>query len=416
MIPKLDEYKERWEIESDDSIKPGLEAIQRALAAVGNPEQQGRIIHVAGTNGKGSTIAFMEAILKEHGFSTGVFSSPALIDIHDQIRLDGEPITKEELDISFRKMKEAGLTGLLTNFELLTVAAFITFERLKPDFVLLETGMGGELDSTNVVKPLVSVITSIALDHTAFLGDTLAQVAGQKAGIIKEDIPVVTGPLPMEALAVVRQMADEKKSRLYVYGEHFKMEGDRFTGMETIQLTERRMKGDHQGVNAATAIESLRTAGIRLEQRNVQQAIATVQLSHRFEEIAPGIFIDGAHNPAAAKVLADTIRTEFPGEKVDFVIGMLKGKDIRNTLNELMPVAASFTFVSFPHAGAASGEELSEYCQHKVKKVTNEINGTIILGTSSGKKKIVTGSLYLISGIKDYLGEWDFPLGVTNNR
>ena len=150
----------------------------------------------------------MEAILNEHGFSTGVFSSPALIDIHDQIRIDGEPITKEELDESFRIMKEAGLSGLLTDFELLTVAAFLTFERLKPDYVLLETGMGGKLDSTNVVKPLVSVITSIALDHTAFFGNTLAQVAEQKAGIIKEGIPVVTGPLPMEALTVVQSSGE----------------------------------------------------------------------------------------------------------------------------------------------------------------------------------------------------------------
>lgn len=403
MIPKLDEYKERWELISDDSIKPGLESIQKALAAVGNPEKKGQVIHVAGTNGKGSTIAFMEAILKEQGFSTGVFSSPALIDIHDQIRIDGEPISKEELDESFLKMKEAGLSGLLTDFELLTVAAFITFERLEPDYVLLETGMGGKLDSTNVVLPLVSVITSIALDHTAFLGDTLAQVAGQKAGIIKKEVPVVIGPLPLEAQNVVQQVANEKGSPLYVYGEHFKMEENRFIGNETIQLVERKMKGEHQGINAAVAIESLRTAGVRLENRAVQQAIATVQLAHRFEEISSGVFVDGAHNPDAAKRLADTIRSEFPGEEVDFVIGMLKGKDIEKTLNELVPVAASFTFVSFPHAGAASGEELMRHCQHKVKRATDELCGTMILDKSCDRKKIVTGSLYLLSGIRDCL-------------
>ncbi|MCG7336993.1 bifunctional folylpolyglutamate synthase/dihydrofolate synthase [Sporosarcina sp. ACRSM] len=403
MIPKLDEYKERWGIMSDDSIKPGLKAIQQALVAVGHPEKKGRIIHVAGTNGKGSTIAFMEAILKERGFSTGVFSSPALIDIHDQIRINGEPITKAELNESFRTMKEAGLSGLLTNFELLTVAAFLTFERLQPDYVLLETGMGGKSDSTNVVMPIVSVITSIALDHTAFLGDTITQVAEQKAGIIKEGVPVVIGPLPTEAQAVVRQVANGKESPLYIYGEHFKMEGNRFISAETIQLEERKMKGEHQGVNAAVAIESLRVAGIQLKQRAVQQAIATVQLAHRFEEIAPGVFVDGAHNPAAANRLAETIRSEFPGEKVDFVIGMLKGKDIEQTLNELIPVASSFTFVSFSHAGAASGEELMGYCQHKVKEVVNGINEAKLLDASNDRKKIVTGSLYLLSGIRDYL-------------
>lgn len=170
MIPKMREYKERWQIKSDDSIKPGLEAIQKALRLIGNPEQELKVIHVTGTNGKGSTIAFMESVLKEHGYSTGVFSSPAIIDIHDQIRIDGVPISEAELNKSFEKMKRAGLSGLLTDFELLTVAAFVTFECLQPDYVLLETGMGGLLDSTNVVTPIVSVITSIAVDHEAFLG------------------------------------------------------------------------------------------------------------------------------------------------------------------------------------------------------------------------------------------------------
>ena len=399
MIPKLDQYKERWGILSDDAIKPGLEAVQKALTAVGNPEKKLHIIHVAGTNGKGSTIAFMEAILKEHGFSTGVFSSPAIVDIHDQIRINGELISAEELDKSFRTMKEAGLSGLLTNFELLTVAAFVTFGRLAPDYVLLETGMGGKLDSTNVVKPLASVITSIALDHTAFLGTTIAQVAEHKAGIIKEGTPVVTGPLPEEALAVVREVASGKGSPCFIYKEHFRMDENKFIGIETFQLVDRKMKGAHQGVNAAVAIEALLVAGIQLVEQSVGQAVATAQLARRFEEISPGVYMDGAHNPAAAKVLADTIRSEFPGEKVDFVIGMLKGKDIENTLNELIPVAASFTFVSFPHPQAASGEEMMGYCHHQVKKVVNDFDRTILLEKENDRKKIVTGSLYLIAGL-----------------
>ena len=401
MIPKLDQYKERWGIKSDDAIKPGLEAVQKALTAVGNPEKKLHIIHVAGTNGKGSTIAFMEAILKEHGFSTGVFSSPAIVDIHDQIRINGELISAEELDKSFRTMKEAGLSGLLTNFELLTVAAFVTFGRLAPDYVLLETGMGGKLDSTNVVKPLASVITSIALDHTAFLGTTIAQVAEQKAGIIKEGTPVVTGPLPEEALAVVREVASRKGSPCFIYKEHFRMDENKFKGIETFQLVDRKMKGAHQGVNAAVAIEALLVAGIQLVEQSVGQALATAQLARRFEEISPGVYMDGAHNPAAAKVLADTIRSEFPGEKVDFVIGMLKGKDIENTLNELIPVAASFTFVSFSHPQAASGEEMMGYCHHQVKKVVNDFDRTILLEEENDRKKIVTGSLYLIAGLAD---------------
>jgi len=392
-------YKERWGIDSDISIKPGLDAVQEALSKVGNPERKLQVIHVAGTNGKGSTIAFMEAILKEQGFSSGVFSSPAIIDIHDQIRINGDAITGEELDKSFRAMKEAGLSGLLTDFELLTVAAFLTFGRLAPDYILLETGMGGLLDSTNVVVPLVSVITSIALDHTAFLGGTIAEVAEQKAGIIKNGIPVVIGPLPKEALEVVRARANRQGSPLVMYGEQFGMKDNVFNGTSTFLLAERKMKGPHQGVNAAVAIQSLLVAGIQLSEEAASNGVAKTQLAYRFQEILPGVFIDGAHNPAAAKVLADTIRSEFPGEKVDFVIGMLKGKDIEKTLDELIPVAASFTFLTFSHPQAATGEQLMEYCHHKEKRVTMIGNDTIILLTGEKRRKIVTGSLYLLSGL-----------------
>jgi len=394
-------YKERWEIDSEDSIKPGLMAVQDALAKMGNPEKQLQIIHVAGTNGKGSTIAFMEAILMEHGLSTGVFSSPAIIDIHDQIRINGKLITEEELDTSFRAMKVAGLSELLTDFELLTVAAIVTFSRLSPDYILLETGMGGLLDSTNVVTPLVSVITSIALDHTGFLGATLAEIARHKGGIIKEGIPVILGPLPDEALSVVQDISKKLGSPSFYYGKQFVMDQDKFSGINNFHLAERKMKGAHQGVNAAVAIESLLVAGISLAERLVAKAVATAQLSYRFQEIAPGVFMDGAHNPAAAKVLADTIRSEFSGEKVDFVIGMLKGKDIEKTLNELIPVAASFTFLTFSHPQAATGEQLMEYCHHKVKKVTNNGSDTIILLSGNDKKIIVTGSLYLITSLMD---------------
>ncbi|WP_186668531.1 folylpolyglutamate synthase/dihydrofolate synthase family protein [Sporosarcina sp. BP05] len=401
MIPKMNVYKERWGIDSDNSIKPGLDAVREALSKMGNLERELQVIHVAGTNGKGSTIAFMEAILKEHGFSTGVFSSPAIIDIHDQIRMNGDEITEEELDKSFRAMKEAGLSGLLTDFELLTVAAFLTFGRLAPDYVLLETGMGGLLDSTNVVVPLVSVITSIALDHTAFLGGTIAEVAEQKAGIIKKGIPVVIGPLPEEALKVVHAISSRQVSPLFMYGEQFGMKNNMFNGTSTFLLTERKMKGPHQGVNAAVAIQSLLVAGIQLTEEAASKGVATTQLAHRFQEISPGVFMDGAHNPAAAKVLADTIRFEFPGEKVDFVVGMLKGKDIENTLNELIPVAASFTFLTFPHPQAATGEQLMEHCHHQRKRVTIAGSDTIILVTEENRKLIVTGSLYLLGGLMD---------------
>ena len=403
MIPKMDEYKKRWEIDSDASIKPGLEAIQQALVKIGNPEKSLRILHVAGTNGKGSTIAFMEGILRQHGFSTGVFSSPALLDIHDQIRLNGEPIAQEDLDAAFALMKEAGLSGLLTDFELLTVAALLAFRQFAPDYVLLETGMGGTLDSTNVVTPLVSIITSIAVEHVTFLGNTVEAVTEHKAGIIKSDRPVVIGSLEKEAADVVRRVALEKNSPLFMYGQDFVMDRNEvevFKGSHTYRLTERYMKGPHQGINAAVAIEALLVAGVELVEEQVAAAIATVQLGHRFEEILPGVFRDGAHNPAAAVMLVQTIQSELPGEKVDFVIGMLKGKDIEQTLDALVPVAASFTFLTFDHPQAESAERLMLYCKYNIKTVTNVNSDTIILRKVEGRGIIVTGSLYMIASLK----------------
>ncbi|MFJ7933517.1 bifunctional folylpolyglutamate synthase/dihydrofolate synthase [Sporosarcina sp. NPDC096371] len=403
MIPKMDEYKKRWAITSDDAIKPGLEAVQQALAKLGNPEKDLTIIHVAGTNGKGSTIAFMEGILRQHGFSTGVFSSPALLDIHDQIRINGLPISQEDLDATFKLMKEAGLSSLLTDFELLTVAAFVSFNKCAPDYVLLETGMGGELDSTNVVIPAVSVITSIALDHTAFLGNTLEEIAKHKAGIIKNEIPVVIGSLPEEALAVAHRVAKDKNSHVFAYGEDFSIDGhDVFTGVKTFQLKDRKMKGPHQGVNAAVAIEALLAAGIGLMEGEVATAIATTQLSFRFQEVSPRVFVDGAHNPAAAKELVKTIQMEFPGEKVDFVIGMLQGKDIEKTLDELVPVASSFTFLTFPHPRAEKAEQLMRYCHHENKTMTNQEYSNILLVSSGDNARVVTGSLYMVSGLATY--------------
>lgn len=400
MIPKFEEYKERFEIDSDDDIKPGLDSIREALRKVGNPEKGLHVIHVAGTNGKGSTIAFMESILKEHGFSTGVFSSPALVDVHDQIRMSGVPIRPEEMDKTFIMMKEAGLSGTLTDFELLTVSAFITFERLAPDFVLLECGMGGSLDSTNVVSPLVSVIPSIALDHVGFLGGTIEEIAGHKAGIMKESKPVVVGPLSQEAMQVIQIKAHETNSEVVVYGDDFTMsDGDFISDSIRVTIRERRMKGPHQAINAAIAIEALLQAGISLNEELIAEGVSAASLPYRFQEISEGVYIDGAHNPAAAKMLTETIKSEFPGEKVDFVIGMLKTKDIKKTLDELIPVAASFTFVTFPHSQAATAEELLSSCQYNIKRVTKQIDDTIILRKGNDRKRIVAGSLYLISSL-----------------
>lgn len=408
MIPKLDEYKERWQIKSDPSIKPGLEAIETALKKLGNPESKIRVIHVSGTNGKGSTIQFMEAILQAHGYTTGAFTSPAIKDLNDQISYNGEVATIEQIDEACQQIKNAGLSGQLTDFELLTVIAFLVFEKISPDYVLIETGMGGLFDSTNVVEPIVSVITSIAIEHTNFLGTTLEEIAEHKAGIIKWKTPIVVGELPAEALARVEEISIGQKAPLEIYGEDFLIERnghERFKGATTFSLKERKMKGGHQQRNAGVAIAALLAANIKLEEVKVQYALGHAKLAHRFEEIGPNIFLDGAHNPAAARALRETIEEKFPGEKVDFIVGMLKGKDLKGTLDELIPVAESFTFLTFAHPDAATGEELMRHCNHNNKKVTNPIEGTIILSEDKDMSKIVTGSLYLLADLRFMIEE-----------
>ncbi|ARF16236.1 bifunctional folylpolyglutamate synthase/dihydrofolate synthase [Sporosarcina ureae] len=400
MIPKLDEYKKQFELMSDDSIKPGLDAIEEALACVLNPEKELRIIHVAGTNGKGSTIAVMEAILQAHGFETGVFSSPAILDVHDQIRINGKPITQEELEYVFEEMEAAGLSGMLTDFELLTVAAFLAFRNAGPDYVLLETGMGGRYDSTNVVTPLVSVITSIALDHIGFLGDTVEKIAEHKAGIIKPYKPVVIGELSEIVTDVILSEAKATKSMVRAYGKDFTMQqGDieTFSGMSTFEIPVRNMKGPHQAINHAVALEALLQAGVPLQQEKVAEAIAHVELPFRFQKIAENVYVDGAHNPAAATMLVRTIEEQFPGEKVDWIVGMLNTKDYAETLKILASLANSFTFVDFPHIQAAKAKDLQAVCPIETSHVVSFEE--VELKSSQKYIKVVVGSLYLLSSL-----------------
>lgn len=181
-IKNFNKYKIKWNIESETVIKPGLETIQAALKKLGNPQDKHKIIHVAGTNGKGSTIAFLTALAKDHGLSYASFTSPSIVDVHDQIQINSIPVTEKQMDEAFSHMQQRGISGMLTDFELLTVVAFVVFEMMELDIVFIEAGMGGRLDSTNVTKDSVAIIPSISIDHTKFLGDTVEKLVGIKQG------------------------------------------------------------------------------------------------------------------------------------------------------------------------------------------------------------------------------------------
>lgn len=414
MIPILDKYKEKWKVESDDNIKPGLQAIKQALALLDNPQEKLKVVHVAGTNGKGSTITFLEQISLHHGLSVGKFMSPCIVDVHDQIQVNGNSIKESQMDQVFQQMKDVGISGLLTDFELLTVAAFLHFVNEQVDLVLLETGLGGLEDSTNVVNPIVSVITSIALEHTKFLGNTIESIARHKAGIIKLNQPVVIGKLPEEALEVVKQKAQIEQAFVHVYGQHFQMErgiqGELYQYYDqniVIDGLNRIMPGDHQGENMALAItaflEVANAFHIKVNDDAVREAVNRASLPARFEQIYPNVYIDGAHNPASAEKLVKTIGQQFPNENIRFVVGMVADKDIESVLRLLEKVSDEFYFVDFKNSRAALAKNLYELSKAKTKEIVEDSVSFIRSCREFNGITIVTGSLYLLAEIRKQL-------------
>lgn len=404
MIPKLNDYKEKWQLPSEDVIKPGLEQIKFALEKLGQPQETLPVIHFAGTNGKGSTLTFVEEIANSHHLTVGKFMSPCIIDVHDQIQINQKPITEKQMDKVFQQMVEAELGGVLTDFELLTCAALLHFHNERVDVVLIETGMGGREDSTNVVTPLVSVITSIALEHTNFLGSTLAQIAAHKAGIIKNSTPVVIGRLPQEAYDVVKKEAGKLCAQLLALGEAFDIEYETYRNLkESITLTplKRRLLGAHQGENMAIAItaflEAAKALHVTPNDRAIIEGVYQAQLQGRFEQVLPTVYFDGAHNPASIQALVQTIQEQFPSERVVIVLGMLADKDVAQAIELLKQVASQFIFVDFENSRAMKAAQMREMCDGLVMSVHDV--GQYLKETK--KVTIVTGSLYLLSELRN---------------
>ncbi|TWT08349.1 bifunctional folylpolyglutamate synthase/dihydrofolate synthase [Planococcus sp. CPCC 101016] len=380
MIIGLEQYKSKWNIYTDSAIHPGLEAITSALAELDNPHRSGRFIHLAGTNGKGSTAAFLSAILQAHGHSVGNFYSPCIEDLHDQIQINGEPVSREELGAVMERLSEVKTP--LTDFELLTAAALLVFQQRAPDFAIIEAGMGGALDSTNVINPEISIIPSISFDHTHFLGNTIEEIARHKAGIIKKWKPVVVGELPQEAMNIVQQTADSLHAEVICLHQ-------------TIDVI-LKLKGAHQKKNASLAIEAAKEL-LRTDysEEKALKSLESAVLSYRFEEVYPGVIFDGAHNKASIDALVETIKENFPEQPIHIVMGIFKDKDYQNVLRQLETVSDHFTFIDFKNERAMPAESLFQESRSKRKTITNLYD---ILPVSSEKEvTIVTGSLHLLA-------------------
>ena len=398
--------------------KPGTERVEELCARLGHPERAFRVIHVTGTNGKGSTSLMLASILTAAGYKTGQFSSPYLSLPTECIRIDNLSITKRRFASVAKKVFAAAcdMDDAPTEFELLTVIAFLALKEARVDVAVVEVCMGGRLDATNVIeKPLLSVITGISIDHTAFLGNTLADIAYVKAGIIKENAPVLYGGKEGEAEDVIKEEADKLHAPLYktrydlLEKEQSTPDGTRFSfdGMRGITLP---LLGMYQLKNAATALTAISLLKDRLPLLNkdsIRRGLACVAWEGRFEKLSsdPPIFFDGAHNPEGIDAAAESIRAYFKNGII-LVSGILRDKDYKAIAAKLAPLTHTAFTVTPKSARALDAKEYAAVlCEAGIPAtacttVKNALQKAIISAKEQARPVVCLGSLYLYDSVK----------------
>jgi dihydrofolate synthase/folylpolyglutamate synthase len=366
-------------------IKPGLTRTRALLGAFGDPHRAFQAIHVGGTNGKGSTAAMLASILGSRGYRVGLYTSPHLIDFTERIQVDGRAMPSDRVWAMTDRVRQAAgacLSEPPTFFEATTVMAFAHFAEAGVDCAVIEVGLGGRFDATNVVTPLVSVITTIGLDHQEYLGATPEAVAFEKAGIIKEGVPVVAGRLTPGPLSVIRRTAAERAASCVALGEDFDTLGED-TGNFSYDGLQRRLDGlscplpgRHQLDNAACALAALELAearGLTAGEKAVREGLRAVRWPGRLELVSrkPDVWLDGAHNPQAAEALAAHLATVTfrrasvaPGRLI-LVVGMMQDKDRRGVLARLaaVPGVSHLVATSASHPRAADPRDLARDCE-----------------------------------------------------
>ena len=400
-------------------IKLALSNSLRLMEVTGNPHARIRTVHVAGTNGKGSTSALLAGILTAAGFRVGLYTSPHLISFPERIRIDGRQIPEDKV-VELAQQIRSGYAGEAemrpTFFEVTTTIAFAWFAQEQVDIAVIEVGMGGRLDATNVITPLVSVITNIGIEHTEYLGTTLAEIAAEKAGIIKPGIPVVTAEGQPEAAAVIERTAAVKGARVIRLEREFRAENVSsgaegafdYRGMSaSYQGLRLCMLGRHQVDNAClalAAIECLRDCGMDIGEGALRRGLERTQWEGRMERVwqKPDIYLDGAHNPASAKRLAETIRALLPAyRRLVLVIGILGDKDLRAIAAEIVPLAGLVVATRPEYSRALDVQTLAA----ELRKLHGSVLSAETVGeavqtardrASEDDLILVTGSLYVV--------------------
>lgn len=366
-------------------IKPGLENTRRLLKELQLPGTRQKFLHVAGTNGKGSTCAFMESILRRAGERTGLFTSPHLVSFCERMRCGGKMIPMEEVERGIEALRPvlAGWDPHPTFFELTLMLALDWFDRRGAEAVVLETGMGGRLDATNALTPLVSVITPVDMDHQQWLGSTLAEIAGEKAGIIKPGVPVVSAPQQPEAERVLREAADRT--------------GSPITFIEEPWSGALPLAGEHQRWNAALAVRAVEAAGFRIPASVVPGGLSETEWPARFQRLPGGrVIVDGAHNPHGVASLMHTWRQVFHEEKATVIFGAVAAKDYATSLSLLGEVAKRFFFVTLQSPRAVPAEILSGSAPAGAEtRVFPHLSEAMDAAGAFPERCLVCGSLYL---------------------
>jgi dihydrofolate synthase / folylpolyglutamate synthase len=348
-----------------------LDRMFALMDLLGNPQAKYPIIHVAGTKGKGSVSALCASALQAAGYRVGLYTSPHLLDYVERIQINGEPISHQQMIDLVEEIKPA-VTKVpkLTTFEITTALGFLAFAKQNVKAAVIEVGLGGRLDATNIVMPKVSVITSLSYDHMAVLGDTLAKIAGEKAGIIKPGIPIVSSPQKEEALEVLERIAKEKDSRLILVGRDVKFERLKSSlDGQALRITDFQhstldlqlpLLGDHQVQNAVTAYAALRTSGIGISDAAIRQGFSQVKWHARFEVVRrePPVIFDSAHNQDSFAKLRQTLDEYFPGRQVYLIFGASEDKNIPGMFAEIKSKIRRLIATRADHPRALPPEEI----------------------------------------------------------
>jgi dihydrofolate synthase/folylpolyglutamate synthase len=406
--------------------KFNLERMNKLMELMGNPQTCYPVVHIAGTKGKGSTSAMIASILQECGYKVGLYTSPHLQDYVERIQIDGVPITHADLVRYVDILRElAPKVEGITTFELTTAIGFQAFKDAGINAAVVEVGLGGRLDATNIVTPNVSVITSLSMDHMNFLGDTLEKIAFEKGGIIKSGIPVVLAPQKEEAKKVIQTLCKERDSELIDVGTQyatkirsFSLDGQEFEISKTDGDKEKHnfsipLAGAHQVTNAATAfavLDVLKTSGFSVTEKGLSLGFSKVKWPARFEVISrdPIIVLDCAHNPDSAEKLCKTINEYLPGKGVLLVFGASEDKDIEGMFQHLLPISTSVIMTRSEHPRAAETKLLVELARKIGKQAVaiepiEEALQSALPISGDDQVILITGSIFIAAAAREIL-------------